>query len=322
MPNKRKPASEKLKGLSDNDKKLLADEFWKDYQDFQNVHKVADKHQVSHSVVHNYLKSHGYKLKGQKFTQEEDDLIKKYYVKTDEKDFDLELLTKKLGRPNKTNVSRRARQLGLTVQGRPQNSETRELMSLKQKERIARDGHNRGALGLKHSEKTKEIITQKSNEYWQSVTPGKDAERVMKQLKTREKNGTLYNPRMKTTWKQQWAEVGGKRNYYRSQWELNYARYLEWLKQNNQIKEWEHEPETFWFEQVKRGTRSYLPDFRVTELNGDIVYHEVKGWMDDKSKTKIKRMAKYYPNVKLIVIDSKAYKALEKQVSKLVKEWS
>ena len=40
---------------------------------------------------------------------------------------------------------------------------------------------------------------------------------------------------------------------------------LEWLKKNKQIKKWEHEPETFWFEGIMRGCRSYLPDFRVTE---------------------------------------------------------
>ena len=88
-----------------------------------------------------------------------------------------------------------------------------------------------------------------------------------------------------------------------------------------EIKKWEHEPETFWFESIMRGCRSYLPDFRVTENNGSIVYHEVKGWMDARSKTKIKRMAKYHPDVKLIVIDSKAYNALAKQMSKSIVGW-
>ena len=72
---------------------------------------------------------------------------------------------------------------------------------------------------------------------------------------------------------------------------------------------------------IMRGTRSYLPDFRVTEINGDIAYHEIKGWMDDRSKTKIKRMAKYYPEVKLIVIDAKDYRNLERKVKHLVKGW-
>src|SRR5699024_4535545 len=152
-------------------------------------------------------------------------------------------------------------------------------------------------------------------------TPEQQMAMNVKQVKTKMARGNLYSKRNKCSWKQQWAEFGGKRNYYRSQWELNYARYLEMLKSMGEIKEWEHEPKTFWFDGVKRGTTSYLPDFRVTESDGSVAYHEVKGWMDARSKTKIKRMAKYHPDVELIVIDSKAYKRLEKQVKHLVNGW-
>jgi hypothetical protein len=43
--------------------------------------------------------------------------------------------------------------------------------------------------------------------------------------------------------------------------------------------------------------------------------------MDDRSKTKIKRMAKYHPDTKLIVIDNKAYKSLAKQLSGFIEGW-
>lgn len=66
---------------------------------------------------------------------------------------------------------------------------------------------------------------------------------------------------------------------------------------------------------------SYLPDFRVITLDGKEEYHEVKGWMDDRSKTKIKRMSIYYPEVKLIVIDKKIYKSIEKKAKLFIKEW-
>ncbi len=121
-------------------------------------------------------------------------------------------------------------------------------------------------------------------------------------------------------WKQSWHTVGGVRKFFRSSWECNYARYLEWLRQQGQITSWEHEPKTFWFEGIKRGVASYLPDFRVQQ--GDLVYYvEVKGWMDRRSKTKIKRMAKYYPDVELRVVDAKIYKALTKQVSAFIPDW-
>lgn len=132
----------------------------------------------------------------------------------------------------------------------------------------------------------------------------------------------LYaGPRIGATWKCGWREVGGQRCYFRSRWEANYARYLQFLLEKNQITKWEHEPETFWFEKIKRGCRSYLPDFRVTEPNGSIVYHEVKGWMDDRSKTKIKRMGIYHPTVRLIVIDAKPYKEIQKKLSSLLPGW-
>lgn len=122
-------------------------------------------------------------------------------------------------------------------------------------------------------------------------------------------------------WKAGWRQIGEMNKYYRSKWEANYARYLQWLKDNREISDWQHEPETFWFDGIKRGCVSYLPDFRVTELNGKIVYHEVKGWMDGRSKTKIKRMAKYHPNVKLILIDSKVYKSISKTMTPIIRDW-
>lgn len=118
-----------------------------------------------------------------------------------------------------------------------------------------------------------------------------------------------------------WREVGGKRFFARSRWEANYARYLQWLKERGMIQEWEHEPETFWFEKIKRGVRSYLPDFRVTCAAGTIEYHEVKGWMDNKSKTKIKRMAKYFPAVLLRVFDQAWFKRESKKLRGLIPGW-
>lgn len=118
-----------------------------------------------------------------------------------------------------------------------------------------------------------------------------------------------------------WVELGGQRFYARSSWEENYGRYLEWLRLRKEIKAWEHEPETFWFHKIKRGVRSYLPDFKVYMNNGAVEFHEVKGWMDSKSKTKIKRMKKYYPEVSLDVIDSKRYAALSKSLGKVIPNW-
>lgn len=118
-----------------------------------------------------------------------------------------------------------------------------------------------------------------------------------------------------------WAEIGGKRNYYRSLWERNYAYYLEWLKQQGQIRDWQHEPKTFWFDGVRRGVVSYLPDFAVIVGDDSVIYHEVKGWMDPRSATKLRRMAKYHPTVRMHVVTKKQYTALKRSCAALVPGW-
>jgi len=122
------------------------------------------------------------------------------------------------------------------------------------------------------------------------------------------------------TTSQGWVTVGGQKFYSKSKWERNYARYLEWLLTRGAVKEWVYEPEEFWFEKIKRGVRSYRPDFRVVMKDGSVEFHEVKGWMDKKSKTKLKRMAKYYPEIALLVVDKDRMKAIRAWKG-LIPEW-
>lgn len=127
-----------------------------------------------------------------------------------------------------------------------------------------------------------------------------------------------------TAYKQFWAVVGDKQPiYFRSSWEYYYSIFLEKLKLEKKIIDWKHEPKTFWFEGIKRGVRSYLPDFCVTHLDGSEEWAEVKGFFDCKSQTKMKRMAKYHPNVKIRLVGAdwfkinlKSCKALEPMIVK------
>ena len=120
--------------------------------------------------------------------------------------------------------------------------------------------------------------------------------------------------------KKGWKTIAGRKIYFNSKAESNYARYLEHLKQQNQIKEWEYEPQTFWFLAIKRGVRSYLPDFKITEHSGRTVWIEVKGYMDSKSQTKIKRFKKYYPDETLNVVGSDWFKA-NSQLAHVISGW-
>ncbi len=104
--------------------------------------------------------------------------------------------------------------------------------------------------------------------------------------------------------KASWECIGGRKIYFRSRWEVKVATYLETLQKGQKIASWEHEPKTFWFEEIKRGVRSYKPDFKVTQLDGSHYWIEVKGYMDSKSMTKIRRFRKYYPQEQLLVLDA------------------
>lgn len=102
-----------------------------------------------------------------------------------------------------------------------------------------------------------------------------------------------------------WKTIAEREIYFRSSWEVRIAEYLQFLKEREEIKEWEHEPQTFWFEGIKRGVCSYKPDFKVIKKDGSHFWVEVKGYMDAKSRTKIKRFKKYFPNEELVVWDKK-----------------
>ena len=137
----------------------------------------------------------------------------------------------------------------------------------------------------------------------------------------RRRPGTLVgeNPNSRNGFKRGIYDINGRDIFFRSSWEANYALYLDFLIKQRQVKSWEFEPDTFWFEKIRRGVRSYKPDFKVITDTGRVEYHEVKGWMDPKSKTKISRMAKYHPAVRLILVDKDAYRDIAGKIGKMLK---
>lgn len=118
-----------------------------------------------------------------------------------------------------------------------------------------------------------------------------------------------------------WLEIGGKRHFMKSIWERNVARYLEWLKGIGEVVEWQYEPKRFIFESIQFGNRSYRPDFYVVEKGGKSYWLEVKGWMDNSSRVKLERMARYYPSEKIVVMDAPQYRLLSRQMRNLVPGW-
>lgn len=222
-------------------------------------------------------------------------------------------LASQMGR-TKQFICRQAKNIGLTFQGRKKSWNKGEGFKIYFKTHP----RPKGMLGKHHSKRVGKIISEANKKRWGNMSESdRDAFSLRMSMNMQ---GRVF-PRKGVTWKGDWREIGGKKIYFRSRWEYNYACYLEWIKSLKTISSWEHEPKTFWFEGIKRGCLSYLPDFRVIWANGREEYHEVKGWMDARSKTKIERMGRYHPEVKLVVIDSKAYKEMKKRISMVVPGW-
>lgn len=129
----------------------------------------------------------------------------------------------------------------------------------------------------------------------------------------------LYGNRSYPNVKRGNYDINGTEFYFRSMWEANYALYLDFLIDCKQIVKWEYETDVFIFEKIQFGTRSYRPDFKVFNLDGSIEYHEVKGYMDSRSETKLKRMAKYYPKVKILLIRRQEYVEIKRKLGKMLK---
>ncbi len=124
----------------------------------------------------------------------------------------------------------------------------------------------------------------------------------------------------RSVWKG-WVEMDGKRMYLKSNWERRYCLYLSLMVKHKYIVDYHYEPETFWFEGIKRGTASYLPDWKVEFPSGKVEYYEVKGYETPKDRTKYKRMKKYHPNIKLNVVDGKWFKENGSKLKSIIKEW-
>lgn len=241
-------------------------------------------------------------------------------------EIDLAGLSDKLGR-SKSNISRKARQLKLTNQKRKRRPELRSqryqreiswrektegerhnILSRRSKDVIQKFGHPRGFRELR--------ICLACGRFFdvEHSTPKKYCSRACVSKRLRKMN--LYT-----------RSKGGKREdlgglYLRSRYEANYARYLNFLKERQEIKEWQYEPDTFEFTKIKRGGRFYTPDFKITLTDGSTEYHEVKGWDYPKGITKRKRMAKYFPHIKIVIINEEFFNGVRSQgFHRLIPNW-
>lgn len=302
--------------------KATNDELLLEYKKTKNIWKVAKKFGMCGQSVHERLKRLK-AIKNNYFSEEEKEKIRALYkegFKVGDKKLDN--IAKELNR-QKTSICRFAKKEGLTNLKRKYTDELKNEIGKRASLFIKQNGKPKGMLGKKHSKETLSIISLKSKNFWKNMSAKERKELINKQMMFKiKKYGSLaLGKRVMCSWKCGWRTIGGKRKFFRSRWEANYARYLEYLKKKREIKDWNYETKLFLFNGEDKGVRAYLPDFEIKTFNGNIEYHEVKGWYDNKSKQKIQRMKKHYPSVILKLIREKEYKNIGKKYSNLLEGW-
>lgn len=240
------------------------------------------------------------------------------------KDWQTRAAKSKIGkkRPEHAILMKKYKEQGrLTVITNPSEHQ-RKAISDNTKKWIKENGHPRGMLGKTHTDENKRKFSIRSKKMWadpkSKVNSEEHKQKQSDRMSKWQQSRTPNNNYSRT--KRGVVNVNGREIFFRSSWDCNIAFYLEFLKLNNEIKEWEYEPDVFWFEKIKRGVRSYKPDFKITENDDSQYYIEVKGWMDAKSATKLKRMKIYYPSVRVDLIDEKRYKEI-KAKSSFISGW-
>ncbi len=204
--------------------------------------------------------------------------------------------------------------------GHPCSESTRGAISERVKRQWKSQPHPRGMLGKHHSPEVRARISaahlgrpcNRSESGIDAICKA-NSERMVERLKN-------HPERVYSRCVRGWREIGGRRFFFRSRWEANYARFLEWQLARGEIESWDYECRTFWFEHIRRGVRSYTPDFLVS-VAGRQEWREVKGWMDSKSKTKIARFQRFYPSEALVVVGPQTMKHLARVLGRVIPGW-
>lgn len=291
------------------------------YIKYGSVHKAGKALGISHSRIHRRLQAIGATKPQNVLTDDDRRRIEDYYLSTPPASFDLGVLVKELDR-TKPFICRVAREMGLTDPTRPMSEA--QIQKIKGVPRWDVRPHPRGALGISHTDDVRLRISAASKRSWVNQKAQSSGNMTEESLQLKSDRMSVLMSSMPAENVYSRSKAGRRQDlgetFFRSSWEANYARYLNWLLEKGEIDRWEYEPETFWFLEIKRGVRSYKPDFKIFE-KGISYFVEVKGWMDPKSKTKLKRMKKYYPSVRIDVVGVKEYNQIKNTLSRILIGW-
>lgn len=302
------------------------------YARLGSVHKVGQEFGVTGETARKRMIAAGWKPNTKWWTAEDDAVVREAFAGSDP--VDVKTIAARLGR-SVASVHVRAHGLGVSCRrGQRRMSDAHKLRMMagaiaysrsqegraRAAERLrgvwARNGHPRGMLGKHHTQDVREAIS--------AANTGRKVpvHQVEKSIKSRyEKYGSISTHRPHATWKAGWRTVGGKSIYFRSRWEFNYAAYLESLRVSGSVSSWVHEPKAFLLSTPGGRVRGYLPDFQVTLAAGDVQYHEVKGWMDERSREKLVLMSSQHPSAVIVLIDKAWFRKHEKTLSQTIPGW-
>lgn len=277
------------------------------YQELKSVWKVGERHGICGQSVHERLLKAGVIKRVNYFTDADKELLKELYPMYKENNR-LEDLAKLMNR-TKQFLCRKAKELGMTTRFESHTSSSKDKMSKKAVERIARNGHPKGMLGKKHTIETKSRMSVSSKKSWSNPESKHRSEK-----ETQRRSDVMFQSRIngdiksKSNRKEFDVKINHKDYYFKSSWEYEFALILERIKNEGFIISWSYEPIRFIFEDVKQGIRSYLPDFVVFNKKGESIFFEVKGWKMENGMKRIEMFKERYPNIKLYIIDEREYK--------------
>lgn len=297
------------------------------YDEHKTLDAVAAIVGLNRASIHERLQKAGYEPTYIKYyTDAERGIIREAYTNAVDAAFDLKTLATRLNRPA-FSVCREARKMGLTDMKRPSTESVREKIIERAKLLWLEHPHPRGFLGGRHSDVMRQEMSIRVREEWE----------IAKATGTKwmsEENLQKYSDLMSERAAQRSASSSpysrGKRGkradlndvYFRSSWEANYARYLNLMMREDLVEWWGYETKRFSFPTIKRGTRTYAPDFEVKYRDTYYsVFVEVKGWMDEASKRRLSFMAQYHPEITLNVVGAKEYKELKLRWSRFIEHW-
>lgn len=275
------------------------------YQAGYTIEKIVDLMKLSRAQVHILVHQDG--LYRDKPWSETEILILENIYKQSQYDVDINRVARQLQR-SRASVAKMANKLGITNSNAPNRPETveRSRATLQLKFAFGYQ-HPRGMLGKNHSEETKQRLRGPRPSLRRPKSAREKRNIALAAVRRLTKNPSSIYSRTKCGKRE---DLGDR--FFRSAWEANIARWL-----TAEGKQWEYESKTFEFP-VRKGTRFYTPDFY---LPSEDRYIEVKGWWDDKSKTRMRRMAKYYRDVRIEIIDKDRYRDIAFTWKYLIPTW-